>query len=54
MDEERQNLDNECAICGHDIGFESSALLDGDRCHLNCALEAQDAIGFDSDFGASC
>lgn len=45
---------NECAICGHYMPqHQITVIYDGDKCHQKCALEDQDSIGFDSDFGAS-
>jgi len=40
-----------CAICGNEIEYDYIE-YDGDPCHLKCALEFEDSIGMDRDFGA--
>lgn len=43
-----------CALCNKEIDQDQKTVMyDGDECHLECALEDQDSIGMDSDFGDS-
>lgn len=48
----------ECAICTQEIYLDEKSIIyngdkfyNGDKCHLRCALEDQDAIGMDAEFG---
>ena len=44
----------ECGECGEPIIFGQLAVIyDGEPCHIDCAADAEDAIGFDDFFGAN-
>lgn len=44
----------ECPWCERVIsGHESTATVDGELMHLECALEEADEVGMDDDFGCN-